>query len=57
MSANIRVDGEWRSPDVELPQVVDDVVDEAHAGIGAENFPAAIIVCADRPPALLAAPS
>lgn len=48
MSANIRVDGEWRSPDVELPQVVDDVVDEAHAGIGAENFPAAIIVCADR---------
>ncbi|WP_020171456.1 hypothetical protein [Gordonia polyisoprenivorans] len=48
MSANFRVDGEWRSPDVELPQVVDDVVDEAHADIDAENFPAAIIVCADR---------
>ncbi|RPA66115.1 hypothetical protein EF294_00545 [Gordonia oryzae] len=48
MSANIRVDGGWTRPDVELPQVVDDVIDEAHAGIDAENFPAAIIVCADR---------
>ncbi|MGC5245671.1 hypothetical protein ACPXB3_01900 [Gordonia sp. DT219] len=48
MSGNIRVGGEWTRPGVETPQVVEDVVDEARAGIDQENFPAAIIVCADK---------